>query len=415
MIAQTIFRPRLAASPLAVSVRIDLVGSVGTVQQYDAAFAEYYPTWALGGPVLRPVVTVIDPDGQASSDDAPVVVGSVKWTEIQDGTEHLLEAGTKGYRLDYGGGDWPYGQLQVMRDLEPGTQLSLRYEAQYKDPRTGQVYPLMATVLLRCESVSDSMARMMADVPDGILYNPFSSPAELVIRPELWVNAAPLPEADYGVKWGLVWEQGHVDVPGDWYAVDPAELQMCDTVMEQDGRCLRVRQGLMPEGALIRCSGWWKPDDDTTLGYHPVTGAGGVVSYQSAGLVPRKVWSFHRDLGAVKAEIQECPEEFTAAVSSIGARAIVTDGRRGIVENPARHLSLVWRVAKGKADGSQDFSGAIAGTGERLSVDVAEACDPMWGMSVRLDASDRGADCLLGVGGKVLTVGGKLLVVPGAG
>lgn len=143
---------QVAYSPLTLTYGIAAETAVGTMQMYDMSSGEYVPDWTVAHPVLRPWLDVQDPDGFIPS--GTKTYANPRWTAIEDGKERAITASDKDYSIILSGDD--AGVIAVKRNASPGKPLTLRFEGEYADTRTGEVRRVVMSHTLVCEGVARS-------------------------------------------------------------------------------------------------------------------------------------------------------------------------------------------------------------------------------------------------------------------
>ncbi len=101
--------------PLHVHVAINEVGSIASLQTYDAATGVYEADYTLTPLVLLPQCDVIDRDGIIKEHNINAKLINLKWNEIINGKKTLIESTNNSYEITQDGTN--KGQIKVKRML----------------------------------------------------------------------------------------------------------------------------------------------------------------------------------------------------------------------------------------------------------------------------------------------------------
>lgn len=159
-------------SPLKTSGGIRTVGSVPSVQVYQADKGEFTPDYTLTPLVLFPECMAVDPDVAGGGlVNANLVSTTLKWYEILNGVETEITSSNADYEVTRSGES--AGQISVKKNASPTSPITLRFYAQYIDPRqSGQTFEFCYSVVIRAIDGTDADITLFTDCPSSMNYNP---------------------------------------------------------------------------------------------------------------------------------------------------------------------------------------------------------------------------------------------------
>ena len=134
--------------PLHVHVAINEVGSIASLQTYDAATGVYEADYTLTPLVLLPQCDVIDRDGIIKEHNINAKLINLKWNEIINGKKTLIESTNNSYEITQDGTN--KGQIKVKKNAALLHPITLDSEAEYLDTRTNQIIVFKRTKLVKC-------------------------------------------------------------------------------------------------------------------------------------------------------------------------------------------------------------------------------------------------------------------------
>lgn len=369
-------------SPLTLTYGITACTAVGTMQAYDMSSGEYVPDWTVAHPVLRPWLDVQDPDGFIPS--GPKTYANPRWTAIEDGKERAITASDNDYSLTLSGDDT--GTLAVRRNAVPGKPLTLRFEGEYADTRTGEIRRVVMTHTMVCEGVS-ALPELTIDQPETVWYYPLRADSK-----ELTVNAA-LRIGDADVEAAnriFVWER--LRDTGAWTEVG-STLADYDITISADGTQAKVSLDLIGQRLDLRVRARYDAYGN------PASVALGASSPSAALAVIRRLMP-----GRVAITGPGC---IHPSMTHVDYEAHMSDGK-GIIPDAGNLFAFSWYTAKCMADGSVTYGSPVA-TGQKARIPVS-AFSEGFGGKVKVGVSDLGWLKALTIDGAYLTVDGKILV-----
>lgn len=371
-------------SPLTVTHGIATETSVADTQCYDIAEAAWIPDWTKAPLVLRPWVSIVDPDGVLESGKADMA--NPKWTIIENGTETEITSGTD-YDVTIEAGE-DCGVLAVRRNISPDTPVTLRFECDIVDSRTGDIHHVIMSKLLTCESVSSSPV-LSLDVPETGRYYPVRDS-----EPDVTVHASfKIGNADVDAsQFTLVWERK--DDTGAWVE-NGQDVMDYDVDVAADGMSAVVHRNLMGRRLDLRVRAKYDPD-----------GNPGAVALDVDA--PTVGVTFIRKMRDTRAVILGSGR-IKPGLSTVDMEAKANDGI-GDIDNAEEWYAFSWYTAAGMANGSVTYTSTPVATGQKAKIPTS-AITKSYGGKVRVGLKDREWLKALTVDGKVLTVGGKILLV----
>ena len=123
--------------PLQTSGKIEVVGSVPSVQVYQADKGEYTPDYTLTPLTLFPRCNATDPSALTVPGTVNSKLTNMQWYETIGGTRKLIESTNADYEITTDGTN--KGQLKVKKNVSTMQAITLDFYAEYVDTgRSGQ-------------------------------------------------------------------------------------------------------------------------------------------------------------------------------------------------------------------------------------------------------------------------------------
>jgi hypothetical protein len=187
-------------TPLQVTFAlIELGGSRS--QQKDAATGMYAPDRSLTPLVLRPLLTVQDPDHVIRDGDHTDRLIDCRW---------YLGTDEKGERITAATPDFiqgAHGELQVLRNVDPSLPLSLYFSCAYVDERTNNVFRYNKAILLDTALATELLLSLTLDAAGKVPISPFKTGTTRTIHATLRNGTDVVPEEKARYRW-MVYEDG---------------------------------------------------------------------------------------------------------------------------------------------------------------------------------------------------------------
>jgi len=164
-------RIRRDFAPLSVSVAIFCDSAYSPVTQvYNGATGEYEPNRSLSPTVIRPVIYAHAVDGSWPTPRANASLANMKW--YIDGVDITTIAAWTGlYSIEASGDN--RGSITIMKNILPGSNVSLRFEASLVDNRLGVTLPIKTDLVYLSTIDKGEDAYTMSISEKNIRYNPF--------------------------------------------------------------------------------------------------------------------------------------------------------------------------------------------------------------------------------------------------
>lgn len=234
-------------SPLGVDGGLRVDGGIATSQLYDVSTGSFVPDWTLTHVVIKPWLYVTDPDGIIKSGDAEYV--NPKWYYAEDGKETLIVSGKNGFTINAD------GSLSVERNAQPEKVLTIRFEGEYLDSRTGKIYLRSFTEALVCTSV-EGLPHIELDCPEVNYYDPLymSDKPDRVVKATMKIGSTEVDPSKYRLQFE---KKDEADTA--FAVISAGEILDYDVEVGADGRTLTVHRDLMGNHIEIRVRGVYDP------------------------------------------------------------------------------------------------------------------------------------------------------------
>lgn len=233
--------------PLEFLHHIEVIGSVPSIQSYNADLDEYTPDYELVPLILQPRLSVHDPSEVIEDGDYTNQLTNIKWYEVtgtaNNGsvTRTLITASNTGYTIDT---TENIGRLYVKKNYQTGAQVALEFEGQFLDTRTEQTFTVHMSFPVQSTQATSSPATLSIDCPEEFVWNPWRDGQTLTIRALLMQGMSELTN-----NVTFYWERKRSD--GTWsvvgttvrdlgYTINGGELTQDLTLMGSKAE-LRVR------------------------------------------------------------------------------------------------------------------------------------------------------------------------------
>lgn len=368
--------------PLRLSTSIVTDESVPGRQTYDATTGGHIPDYTLTPLVLQPLVGMIDADGMLPSGGANGRLTNIRWEMLQANgtwktvgtTDTDFSLVTEATNADH---DGTAGRIYVRRNADPGHPISLRFSADFVDPRDGRTSRVAMNYSVRCDNATAPAATVSLDCSQCV-YNPLSDPDLQTVTAT--VNSAEGTPAigDYLLVWSLM------DDSGKWTDVASANATMIEAKVSADGQSITIDRSLMGHVCRIRCqlrhSYTSKPGDADFNAMAPLSDH-----------TPHAVCVICRKLPVTDCDLTvatNIPADSTKILAEISIRT----QKGAVLKNTQGILQPVLRTARRTASG--------AGTMETVSTELAtmldtSKIDATHGMAVDYDVIDPGPLAIL--------------------
>jgi hypothetical protein len=170
---------------LQTSGEIEVVGSVPSVQVYQADKGEYTPDYTLTPLTLFPRCNATDPSALTVPGTVNAKLTNMQWYETIGGTRKLIESTNADYEITTDGTN--KGQLKVKKNVSTTQALTLDFYAEYVDTRSGQTYVFKYIYLVRSIDGTEASPVLMIDCPTGRDWNPLRDQSQQTITAKMIV------------------------------------------------------------------------------------------------------------------------------------------------------------------------------------------------------------------------------------
>lgn len=165
--------------PLRPSISLMVVTSVPDRQVYKASDKSFTPDYTLTPLTLFPRCGAADPDQVAAASAVNAQLTNMKWYERIAGVQRLINDGTD-YVITQAGEQ--KGQIQVRKNSDITSPITLEFEADYVDSRTNQVIHFSTSRVLVVSDGSEPQPVLQLDAPETVQWYPVRDPLEQTIK-----------------------------------------------------------------------------------------------------------------------------------------------------------------------------------------------------------------------------------------
>ena len=319
--------------PLQISRTMAVDGSVPSRQTYDSESGTYTPDYTLTPLIIQPRIGRLDKDEILSAGAINQLLANVKWYEIIDGTRAVIATTNTGYEITTSGGN--AGRIKVKKNAEPNHPITLEFYAEYADTRTGQLYIIRDTFMVKCNDVT-ALPEVYLDAADQTIYDPLIDVADQTVHASLKLGTKECAAANRVFVWELLRDDG------TWSSVGSDNtLDYCVEVAADTASAV-VHRDLMGENLALRCRAKYDAE-----------GSPATVTLNDGS--PCKMVEFVRRIHKFDFDIVDCPVNIPSGLLAIAPRASIYD-TNGEITNPERELIVLWYVATNKASGSLSYT-----------------------------------------------------------
>lgn len=334
--------------PLQFSKSISLVGSTPGTQTYDAESDEYSPDFTKVPLPIQPSLSVIDPDQIVKSGKINAALTNIKWTEIDGGVSKVINTENNQYDLVLSGED--AGRILVNRNATPGSPLTLKFEADYQNPKNGQVSHFVMTYMVKCKNATLSQPVVLLDASDVSFYNPLRDRDEQTVTANLLLGSQMCPAENRQFVWEVLRDSGAFTAWGS------DELDM-EASISEDGTAFTVNRSLMGDRIVIRCRAKYSS-----------SGKPSTVELRDSS--PAKIVSIVRRIPKVECDWVDVPLNLPGGQKTVYPRTEVTDNI-GLIPDPTTDILPLYMMATNPelASGVPSFSLVGHGMQPEISTD----------------------------------------------
>lgn len=340
-------------SPLHLAYGINVDGLAADVQLYDLNESTYAPDYSVVPLVLRPWLSITDPDGYYS--DGPVEIANPKWYIVEEETvtgtdsggnptttkqEKKTEVTSDGTRFEITApGSIDAGVLKLKQNLTAGSTLNLLFCGEFADERLGQLRKIEIPYCVRCENVAQKPI-LSLDMPRLMFWNYiFDTDPVITITPSLRIGTTAVPAAHREYVWE-VWRPSQ----NIWSEVDDtttyadADLDY-EIEVAADKTSATVDRSLIQDELFLR----------VRAKYDPFGNPSGVTLNADA---PKAEVKIIRRLPRIKpTAVIQTPQRFREDQSDVNPTVRVFVGNREVL-NPEQYFKINWYTAQGVSGGN---------------------------------------------------------------
>ena len=333
------------------------MGSVPSVQVYQADKGEYTPDYTLTPLTLFPRCNATDPSALTLPGTVNAKLTNMNWYETVNGTRKLIESTNKEYEITATGSD--KGTIKMKKNIAPTAPVTLDFYAEYNDStRTGQTFIYRYTYLIRTIDGTEATPVLMIDSPAGRDWNPLRDQSQQTITAKMIVADVDVTTSgkckfffyrvlDTGALEAITSTTGD----NDWEVVSVSANQLTvdmDYIGHEQSYIVKASYdaGVSPAS---------QPDDN--------------IAYKSTTL--------RRRIPALDVDYSGVPGEVPGGTTAIYPEAVIRD-TLGTVPTPETVLECSWRTKVG--------AGAYALKAQGMSAEIPYQD----GMMLEMQVTDRG-------------------------
>lgn len=356
--------------PLQINVSMVVEGGVSDSQNYDADTDTYTPDYTIDASnlIVQPNIGRLDKDEVLTPGLINQDLTNIAWYEVNSGkADTVIDKNNTSYEIVMSGAK--AGRIRIKRNAKPQIPLNLRFEADYKDPRTNQVHHIIKPYQVQCKNSTQYTPLLVLDAAAQTIYNPLSDPDKQTVHASLRLGANECPTEKRLFVWEVMREDGTFSTVGSDTTLD------YDVEVSEDGNSCTVDRSLMGAELYLRCRAKYDPEGNPS-------------SVQLSDNAPTKLVAFIRRIPKFEYDIGELPTNLPSGLLAIAPTAKIWN-TNGMIANPERELLPLWYVATNKT-GTLEYSLIAHGMNPTLSTaKVSNTTGGVYG----LDVKDVGPTC----------------------
>lgn len=356
--------------PLQLNVSMVVEGGVSDSQNYDADTDTYTPDYTIDASnlILQPQVGRLDKDEVLTPGLINQDLTNVVWYEVNSGAaDTTIDKSNTDFEVVASGAK--AGRLRIKKNAKPKIPMNLRFEADYKDPRTNQVYHIIKTYQVQCKNATQYTPLLVLDAAEQTIYNPLSDPDKQTVHASLRLGANECEEAKRLFVWEVMREDRTFSTVGEDTTLD------YDVEVSTDGASCTVNRSLMGAELYLRCRAKYSAEGNPS-------------SVQLSGNAPTKLVAFIRRIPKFEYDIGELPTNLPSGLLAIAPAAKIWN-TNGMIESPERELLPLWYVA---TNGKGTLSYSLIAHGMNPTLSTAKVSTTLGGV-YGLDVKDMGPTC----------------------
>ena len=349
--------------PLQINVSMVVEGGVSDSQNYDADTDTYTPDYTIDASnlIVQPNIGRLDKDEILTPGLINQDLTNIAWYEVNSGkADTVIDKSNTSYEIVASGAK--AGRIKIKKNAKPQIPMNLRFEADYKDPRTNQVYHIIKPYQVQCKNATQYTPLLVLDAAAQTIYNPLSDPDKQTVHASLRLGANECPTEKRLFVWEVMREDGTFSTVG-------SDILDYDVEVSEDGGSCTVNRNLMGAELYLRCRAKYSAEGDPS-------------SVQLSDNAPTKLVAFIRRIPKFEFDIGELPTNLPSGLLAIAPTAKIWN-TNGTIDNPERELLPLWYVAT-NGTGTLNYSLIAHGMNPTLSTEkVSNTAGGVYGLDVK--------------------------------
>lgn len=349
--------------PLQINVSMVVEGGVSDSQNYDADTDTYTPDYTIDASnlIVQPNIGRLDKDEILTPGLINQDLTNIVWYEVNSGkADTVIDKSNTSYEIVASGAK--AGRIKIKKNAKPQIPMNLRFEADYKDPRTNQVYHIIKPYQVQCKNATQYTPLLVLDAAAQTIYNPLSDPDKQTVYASLRLGANECPAEKRLFVWEVMREDGTFSTVG-------SDILDYDVEVSEDGGSCTVNRSLMGAELYLRCRAKYSAEGDPS-------------SVQLSDNAPTKLVAFIRRIPKFEFDIGELPTNLPSGLLAIAPTAKIWN-TNGTIDNPERELLPLWYVAT-NGTGTLNYSLIAHGMNPTLSTEkVSNTAGGVYGLDVK--------------------------------
>ena len=349
--------------PLQINVSMVVEGGVSDSQNYDADTDTYTPDYTIDASnlIVQPNIGRLDKDEILTPGLINQDLTNIVWYEVNSGkADTVIDKSNTSYEIVASGAK--AGRIKIKKNAKPQIPMNLRFEADYKDPRTNQVYHIIKPYQVQCKNATQYTPLLVLDAAAQTIYNPLSDPDKQTVHASLRLGANECPTEKRLFVWEVMREDGTFSTVG-------SDILDYDVEVSEDGGSCTVNRNLMGAELYLRCRAKYSAEGDPS-------------SVQLSDNAPTKLVAFIRRIPKFEFDIGELPTNLPSGLLAIAPTAKIWN-TNGVIDNPERELLPLWYVAT-NGTGTLNYSLIAHGMNPTLSTEkVSNTAGGVYGLDVK--------------------------------
>lgn len=349
--------------PLQINVSMVVEGGVSDSQNYDADTDTYTPDYTIDASnlIVQPNIGRLDKDEILTPGLINQDLTNIVWYEVNSGkADTVIDKSNTSYEIVASGAK--AGRIKIKKNAKPQIPMNLRFEADYKDPRTNQVYHIIKPYQVQCKNATQYTPLLVLDAAAQTIYNPLSDPDKQTVYASLRLGANECPTEKRLFVWEVMREDGTFSTVG-------SDILDYDVEVSEDGGSCTVNRNLMGAELYLRCRAKYSAEGNPS-------------SVQLSDNAPTKLVAFIRRIPKFEFDIGELPTNLPSGLLAIAPTAKIWN-TNGVIDNPERELLPLWYVAT-NGTGTLNYSLIAHGMNPTLSTEkVSNTAGGVYGLDVK--------------------------------